>query len=696
MSSSSESDLSHESSYEMLSESMIISDDEDQSSVASLDEHSGEDYSVGDSDSLVEFEDTDSPPPQHGEATGIPDFGGLDEHTLTDIDLRQDLDSHSPVVFDETFPNERVSVFTTIREFDQSHVRDVVSALNLRIEGQGLPVGLKVTARQTMGPEVLKVDGPFRLMIVGNPTTMETIIEKIGAALAVTALDSSTSSLDDEQRASRFNIVPVSSFCTDSSPEVELIESFGLEMEVDVCISAICTKGEKNTETYSLGMTSNKSVVYKFEQGTASSVEPRSYKIPHFAVVYCSEHDGAAVKQTRMHARSFLRKFDVPMVVITDSTDVEKGTNITEVHHIDNRTLHLCIESGNNPQKISMIHKRLPVDLNTFLSLDVRQMNRNIALLTGLYEQPAPAEAEPETMEDTTVLEKKVEEKAEEKKGIWVEWFQALSKINVGWIGIAGWFFAFGVFTTAIFGNSYLRTPEESAVIPTVPVMQHTDRIVISAPPKPVVTPASSTSLLNAISTHLASAASASSGSSTTATQLQSASCSPKPEWNTLLLDGAGLSGNESEDFKLHIIGDHHILLRPPHKFAIMRKAPTFFIDVFRNEQFVSSEISKLFDGVYAIQIPKEDAWGLMNVTVSTKSKPIVKEVFELDFGTPWLKVTHWKDLAGQAKVTLADVARKYQEVAAERSQYVKQVVLGRARGMFLLLPVLSELILIF
>ncbi|RPA80728.1 hypothetical protein BJ508DRAFT_125040 [Ascobolus immersus RN42] len=672
MSSHPESDLMHESTYEMLSDSMILSDDEDQSSVASLDDHSGEDeFSVGDSDDLVEFDDSDSSSPHEG--AGIPSFGGLDEHehTLTNIDeLRQGHGSYD-LVFDEPTADAQTSVSKVIREIsNQNHVTNVVTALHLRTEGQELPESLRITAKQTMGPETLKVDGPFRLMIVGSSMPMESIIEKIGGALAVTALDSSTSSIDDEQRASRFNIVPVSSFCTDNSPEVELIESFGLEMEVDVCSTATCIKGERNTETYSLTMVSNKTVVYKFEAGQPPIVEPRSYKLPHFAVVYCSESDDAAIKQTRLHARSFLRKHEVPMVVITDSTSIDKA--LTEVHQIDHRTLHLCIESGDT-QARPTVHKRLPVDLKTFASLDVRQMNRNLAVLTGLYEKQEPTDRESESMEPSTIFEKK----ADMEKGIWSLWFDRLSNLEIGgFFGVLGWLLAFTVFVTAIIGNSYLKAPQERAVA-SVSTSQNSIPSIFSPAPKKAVTPSSKSSINfpNDISSVLTG-----SGSTSTSTS-SAASCSAKPEWNTLLLDAAGLSGNESQDFKLHIIGEQHILLRPPHKFSVMKKTPQFIIDVNRNEQFISSEVSKLFDGVYAIQIPKEDAWGVMNVTVSTKSKPIIKEVFELDFGTPWLKVTHWKDLASHAKLSMADTVRKYQHAAVGGSEYVKQAVIGKAKA---------------
>jgi hypothetical protein len=48
------------------------------------------------------------------------------------------------------------------------------------------------------------------------------------------------------------------------------------------------------------------------------------------------------------------------------------------------------------------------------------------------------------------------------------------------------------------------------------------------------------------------------------------------------------------------------------------------------------------FDGVYALEIPREDAYGTLNVSLWTTSKPTVNETFQVDFGTSWLKASVW------------------------------------------------------
>jgi len=57
-------------------------------------------------------------------------------------------------------------------------------------------------------------------------------------------------------------------------------------------------------------------------------------------------------------------------------------------------------------------------------------------------------------------------------------------------------------------------------------------------------------------------------------------------------------------------------------------------------------ELSRLFDGVYTLRLAREDAYGLMNVSISTKTKPVFDQVTSVDFGTPWLKIASWKKAA--------------------------------------------------
>ena len=102
------------------------------------------------------------------------------------------------------------------------------------------------------------------------------------------------------------------------------------------------------------------------------------------------------------------------------------------------------------------------------------------------------------------------------------------------------------------------------------------------------------------------------------------------------------------------------------------------FVEVTRNGEAISSELSKLFDGVYTVVIPRDDAWGLMNVSVQTKSKPVMKETFELDFGMPWFKLTGWKKMAAQQKEGVVKMAEQAssegKRIAGEINQKTAQL----------------------
>ena len=111
------------------------------------------------------------------------------------------------------------------------------------------------------------------------------------------------------------------------------------------------------------------------------------------------------------------------------------------------------------------------------------------------------------------------------------------------------------------------------------------------------------------------------------------------------LLDSSS-TPNTSDRFQLHVVGDCHVVLRPPRWFIMLRRAPALSFTVRRHQTIIKHEFSTLFDNVYALKLPREDAYGSLNVSVSTIKKPKLNETFQVDFGTPWLKVASWKNAA--------------------------------------------------
>src|SRR2546423_936501 len=75
---------------------------------------------------------------------------------------------------------------------------------------------------------------------------------------------------------------------------------------------------------------------------------------------------------------------------------------------------------------------------------------------------------------------------------------------------------------------------------------------------------------------------------------------------------------NKSDRFQVQVIGDCHMIIKAPAKLKVKRRDPSFKISVTRgNELLDNLSLSKLFDGVYTVQIDREDAYGLLNVTIT-------------------------------------------------------------------------------
>jgi hypothetical protein len=55
-------------------------------------------------------------------------------------------------------------------------------------------------------------------------------------------------------------------------------------------------------------------------------------------------------------------------------------------------------------------------------------------------------------------------------------------------------------------------------------------------------------------------------------------------------------------------------------------------IDVFRGQDFIKAKFSSVDEGIL-VEIPKKDAHGILNVSVTTTRRPKVNETFELDLG---------------------------------------------------------------
>jgi hypothetical protein len=105
-------------------------------------------------------------------------------------------------------------------------------------------------------------------------------------------------------------------------------------------------------------------------------------------------------------------------------------------------------------------------------------------------------------------------------------------------------------------------------------------------------------------------------------------------------------SSGMTNEFEIQVVGDCHVIIKPPHKFASSKKKPQFNVNVHRENRPLTYELSQLFDGVYTLKLNREDAYGLVNLTITTKSRQPISQTMAVDFGTPWLKIANWKRAA--------------------------------------------------
>ena len=645
--------LLSESTYEILSESNLVmtdDDDDEGSSVNSFDDDSVEDLAnMEDADSLHDFtsEIRDHP--------GIPSFGGLDEFHMESSanTLREEPVSVDSIIFEEPpYKNGFISVMHALHEYSTEEAPKILASIRC----EGISDRLSCTVRQTMCQELLCLDEPFRFLYVGAPSAKEEIFNKLGAALALPIVECSSSTISTDSKSSRFNVVPVTSFGMKSTPEVELIESFGVEMSLDVCTQAGRTRAGASPDTLSLCLNGNQ-WVRSVHGDSGFRLEAPGWKLPHLVVVFCSEKDTLEEKLTQIFTKAFAGRHSLPSLLISQK-QLHKPT---ENYTIDHRSIHLCLESRSSKSGETIVHKRLPVDLATFTSLDVRQMNRNLACVTGLVKPDVDnllPNGDDEPTSDSTSLLRDVEKRPHSVHGLAssISWVRNNKSRDILMLMAVSWLFICGI-VGGLFATAYVKFSRNAG---SIPVNATLDGVPMVSTPTAVFSTMTNTGIYSSISTGITKPSPVASKIST--------SCSyPVGLARSLLLEPTPLAGNDSQEFKVKIL-ENNIILRPPQQYSAARKPPPMFIQVTRNGEQIESELSQLFEGVYTIVIPRDEAWGSMNISVQTKSKPLFKESFELDFGRSWLS---WMKVA---KKQQQDVIKMAEQASSEGKRIAREI----------------------
>jgi len=624
-----------ESSYEFIDTDEESRDDNATESIASTD--------CGRPDDIASLADTEQSGEESGEednpgTSSIPAFPGLD-HTvenafstptigrssavlLEDIDrsLTQSIEFEEPYSLDA----ETISVKHTVADFNEEQTAKTVQGMML----QSPPKRLVVTIRQTMTRQGLSTKDPLRILYVGSHSAKQDIIHKIASSV--------TASVESGKRAQHlrhspsqlYNVVPVSAFGSERTPEIELMHSSGYQINVEDCTLAQSLKFEdapEKPDVLKLLLDDNFSY-HSVPEGQGFIVEP-SWELPHVALFYCSDNDDLKARRTMTTARKFMSRHGVPAIVISHKQLFDRGQCMSLNQH----SIHMCLESRDPNGRGNIIHRRLPVDLASFLNIDARQMNRNLAYITGLHEPletPAPS-----------ITSKKVENTLSNPPDL--EKTSHSVSDSVSFIRNRN-----GAEWRALLPVALLLMSVLTAVLTGIPSYRFSSKPAISINSKIMsAAPLSTTS--SSIPTPVASATPSStpvsvktSTKTITVTHAQSSgpnslSVLPSMELGKLSPTAQSKPLNKTSVCAAEVLGDREILIRIPSatKLSWLAKE-AISVNVTRGNFTVETERVYSSDEGIVLQLAKNQAHGVLNISIITTKKPRVNETFQVDFGT--------------------------------------------------------------
>ncbi|KAI4155367.1 MAG: hypothetical protein LQ340_001031 [Diploschistes diacapsis] len=467
------------------------------------------------------------------------------------------------------------------------------------------------TVRQSMKRNGLVLDGAFKVLYVGPTEMKDAVVQKIASALAANHSYSPRGSLN----SSRVTVVPISSFADDSSPDVVLIDSMGLDMNIEECKLARLVLTDGRSESIELKLTNRNTIMSSWNsQSGAYQISP-DYMPPDLAAVYIPSLESASAKRSREQAQAFFSRHEIPALVVTFDT---KWKKILPSMKIDPRLPHLCIESFDPESGTANVLDRRPVDINTFSNLDSAQLSRSLALLAPEPVLTPLSESDyfsRDSGSKSQVLSGNELVKTRRAKS-WLERVRPFLVLLLASAAIYAqllYYYGPGLTLTAPASLSKGGVIPHERPVPSLSTTTNVPSPIPASACEPALTP------VVVAERHDASLA-------------------------TLLQNK--FEPNKTDTFQVQVVGDNHVVLRPPTWFRQLKRAPTLQFKVSRENKQLDYEFSTLFDGVYALKLLPEEAHGVLNLSVWTNRKPRLNGTFQVEFGTPWLKVSGWQKAA--------------------------------------------------
>jgi hypothetical protein len=583
-----------------------------------------------------------------------PDLGAASIHeslSTTENTYLKSIEFEEPTT--DSWPEAgQIDVKHTLRIFNEGEAQDILET----IQPRAVATQLVGTVRMSMSRISLELDRPFRVFYVGDSKARDDILVKVAGAL-LAGVDPSSGYRDME--SSRYHVLPQHYGPGAPPGGADLVPIQKTQMIIDEIRSAYYKDDHQSEIGVSL---KNGSHYVSRRKGSSYEITSTTQSfVPDIALFYISGNDSPIRRQILHCAHKFMVRHHIPPMVISD--EISWSSPFSTVP-LKRQSLHMCIESKASETQESRVLRRLPVDFATFEKLDSKQLNKNLACLIdpALLNTAAviPRTLSPIKHESGSSVSGDVEKNLTKSTVVGgVPWYgysgplRQIMTVALGFI-VCGLCYA-ACRAGILMASSYLAGHGE-LVAPSV----------VLVPATPSIGQLKSSVALTSTPVAL------------TSTPVATADMSLPKSLATVAPGGLGallshpnneMLVNKSDRFQVQVIGDCHMIIKAPAKLKVKRRDPSFKISVTRgNELLDNLSLSKLFDGVYTVQIDREDAYGLLNVTI-TMAKAGINEVHEVDFGTPWLKTAGWKKAAYKAQEDIGSA----QEAASILAQHLTE-----------------------
>jgi hypothetical protein len=588
--------------------------------VASLDEQeSASDVDGTDEEQSNVFESQELPPLFARERDGINDSSMTMKAAL--LPPSESIEFPEPEQWPEV---ERVELKHTIHILDDAEASEQRNTLPHDLENSLLAI----TVRQTMTRHSLDLDKPFHVLYVGNQEYRHIILDKIGDVLVSSPTDSlGTSSTE----SSRYHVVPTS-FGAGATPNYAELLPIHVQLTVDECSEAISEAQAATPNTITLKFKNRPPCTSSWNGSQCIINSPSEWTLPDVAFIFISDKDDNVTLRTRHLAHVFMKTHGVPVIVVSEEPLWKKKD--ARLIPFDYQSLHMCLESRNPVTGESLVLRRYPIDLKTFESIAPGQLNRHLASLPGIYQKKIGTI----TTRNESLLQNKDFHDSEKYPryaaafSSYTSHAQELAPILrlvtltiVFAVGISLGYSAIKAFAILLV-QGLTRSAVSSIAASTA-----------NGTPVAVVTSAEG---LRQTSISLVSSSES---------ELKLSSLRPQVRFRSELVSASVATTEQPikpDAFQIQVVGDCHVIIKPPYRSPSTRKLAKFSVKVTRGDRTLPYELSILFDGVYSLRLDREDAHGFLNVTITTNSKPPMEQTTGVDFGTPWLKIANWRKAA--------------------------------------------------